>query len=73
MADIGLPIFDNMMRQNLLRENIFSFYMATTPQDQSELLFGSYDTSKFIGDINWHPVVDQLFWSLRLDDIKLNG
>lgn len=47
--------------------------MATNPNDQSELVFGSYDTSKFVGDINWHPVVDKLFWSLKLDDIKLNG
>ena len=41
--------------------------------DQSELLFGSYDKDKFIGNINWHPVIDKLFWSLKLDDIKYNG
>lgn len=73
MANGGLPIVDSMMQQKLLKDNIFSFYMATNPMDQSELLFGSYDTSKFIGNIEWHPVVDKLFWSLRLDDIKYNG
>eukprot|EP00350_Pseudokeronopsis_sp_OXSARD2_P010015 CAMPEP_0170551034 /NCGR_PEP_ID=MMETSP0211-20121228/9050_1 /TAXON_ID=311385 /ORGANISM="Pseudokeronopsis sp., Strain OXSARD2" /LENGTH=170 /DNA_ID=CAMNT_0010857933 /DNA_START=672 /DNA_END=1184 /DNA_ORIENTATION=- len=43
------------------------------PTDQSELLFGAYNEDKFTGDINWHPVIDKLFWSLSLDDIKYNG
>lgn len=47
--------------------------MAMHPEDKSELTFGAYDRSKFIGDIEWHPVVDQLFWSLKLDDIEYNG
>lgn len=73
MADAGLPIFDMMMEQDVLKENIFSFYMAMNGEDQSELLFGGYDTSKFTGEIQWHDVIDQLFWSLKLDDIKYNG
>lgn len=41
--------------------------------DKSELLFGDIDKSKYIGEIKWHPVIDKLFWSLKLDDIKYNG
>ena len=47
--------------------------MAMTDKDQSELLFGDYDQDKFTGNISWHPVVDKLFWSMRLNDIKVNG
>lgn len=47
--------------------------MAMNNDDKSELLFGAYDESKFTGDIQWHDVIDQLFWSLKLDDIKYNG
>jgi hypothetical protein len=47
--------------------------MGVHAGDHSELLFGRFDPEKFIGDIQWHPVVDKLFWSLRLDDIKYNG
>ena len=39
----------------------------------SELTFGGYDNTKFTGDITWHSVVDQLFWSLNLTDILYNG
>ncbi len=73
MANAGLPIFDNMITQKLLTSNIFSFYMGEHAGDNSELLFGRYDSDKFIGEIEWHPVIDKLFWSLRLDDIKYNG
>lgn len=52
---------------------MFAFYMAMNPHDKSDLTFGGYDETKFIGDIIWHPVVHKLFWSLKLDDIKLNG
>jgi cathepsin D len=47
--------------------------MGVHKGDESELLFGKYDPAKFIGEIQWHPVVDKLFWSLKLDDIKYNG
>lgn len=73
MAATGKPIFDSMIEQHLLSKNIFAFYMAMHPGDKSELLFGRYDPEKYVGDINWHPVIDKLFWSVRLDDIKYNG
>ena len=47
--------------------------MATNDDEQSELSFGAYDETKFVGNITWHPVVNQLFWSIKLDDIKFNG
>lgn len=61
------------MKQGLLEQNMFSFYMTTNPSEQSELVFGTYDADKFTGEITWHSVVDKFFWSLKLDDIKING
>lgn len=58
MASTGLPIMDSMIKQGLLDYNMFSFYMAMNDKDQSELLFGGYDKTKFSGDIIWHPVED---------------
>ena len=64
MAATGMPIFDSMMEQKLLKQNIFSFYMGMHAGDESELLFGKYNPDKFVGEIRWHSVVDKLFWSL---------
>lgn len=29
MADVGWPVFDSMMRQGVLINNLFAFYMST--------------------------------------------
>lgn len=73
MAEMPQPVMDNIMEQGLLDKNIFSFFMATNENETSELLFGNYDEDKFEGSLQWHPVIDKLFWSLKLDDIKYNG
>ena len=73
MAEPGLtPFFDKMMEYNLIDSNIFAFYMSMNPMnDDSELTFGGYDTSRFVGSLKWHPVIDQLFWSLNLEDVRI--
>ena len=49
--------------------------MSTNQIDTSELIFGGWDESKIVKgeSITWHNVVDKLFWSLKLDDIKIGG
>ena len=75
MAEPGLtPFFDTMMNQNLIEKNIFAFYMSMNPLiDDSELTFGSYDTERFEGDLTWHPVINKLFWSLNLEDVRIGN
>lgn len=73
MAEKGFtPFFDTMMNEGLVEQNMFAFYMSMNPLiDDSELTFGSYDTERFEGDLKWHPVIDKLFWSLQLDDVRI--
>jgi cathepsin D len=51
MAEPNLtPFFETVMRSNLIDSNIFAFYMSMNPQkDDSELTFGWYDSSRFLG------------------------
>lgn len=57
----------------MLTENKFSFYLSQNDDEASELIFGDIDKTKFSGELECHDVVDELFWSLKLDDVKLNG
>lgn len=63
------PLFDTIMKQKLLNKNVFAFYMAMNNVEDSELVFGWYDESKIEGPLIWYPVVNKLFWSIKLDDI----
>ena len=63
------PVFDEMMSQSLLKNNLFAFWVGSNP----ELTLGYYDSTKFKGDIHWIPVELKFQFGLKLDDIKING
>lgn len=69
------PVFDNMIAQNLVELPIFSVYMSSNPNSLhgGELLFGGFDTSHFMGTLNWVPVTQQGYWQIQLDNIQLGG
>jgi len=69
----GIPLMDEMIKQKKLLKNVFSFYLTHNEEEQSELLFGAIDHDKYEGHLKCHQVRDKLFWSLKLEDIKLNG
>ena len=61
-GDWHLPFFDNLMSMG-----IDSFAFAITG-DQPALVFNP-DYSKL--DFHWYPVVNKLFWSLKLDSVEI--
>ena len=72
------PVFDEMMKQNLLKSNLFAFYFTSVEDEKkhglsSDLTFGYYDHSKYNGDIHWNDILFQYMFGVRLDDIKING
>ena len=78
LAEKGVtPIFDQMMSQKLLSHNLFAFYLTSKQEDamglKSDLTFGYYDKSKFIGDIHWNPIKFKYMFGVKLDDMKVNG
>lgn len=74
MADSNVvPFFDSMIKEGILAKNLFAFHMSMNPDEEdSELIFGDIDHERYVGDITWHPVVDKLFWSVRLDDVRID-
>lgn len=43
----GDPLFDSIMKQNLMSRNVFAFYMSMNEHEPSELIFGWIDYSRF--------------------------
>jgi hypothetical protein len=74
-----VPFFDTMMNDGILKANVFAFFMSMNPDDEdSDVMFGDWNVSRIDANYNnqtleWHPVKHKLFWSIQLDDVKING
>ena len=51
-----------------------SWYLSDNPDESSEIMIGGWNDERVNKDeIVWHPVVMQQFWTITLDDVKVNG
>ncbi|XP_020644486.3 cathepsin D [Pogona vitticeps] len=70
------PFFDNVMEQELLEKNIFSFYLNRNPSSSpgGELLLGGTDPQYYTGDFNWVNVTRKAYWQVHMDKVEVaNG
>ena len=42
-------------------------------EEDSELVFGAWDETRFSGSMSWYKVENRRFFSIELDDVKING
>ncbi|KAL2295487.1 hypothetical protein Nmel_017900 [Mimus melanotis] len=71
-ADGITPVFDNLVNQSLLQENLFSVYLSREAAG-SVVIFGGIDESHFTGPISWIPVSYQGYWQISMDSIMVNS
>ena len=68
-----VPLFDNIMKKKILKNNWFSFYLADLKEkEKSQLIFGLPNKKYYDGEINWHKVEDAMYWQLKMKDMYLN-
>ncbi|NXL83481.1 PEPE protein, partial [Alectura lathami] len=70
-ADGITPVFDNMVNESLLEQNLFSVYLSRETMG-SVIIFGGIDESYFSGSISWVPVSYQGYWQISMDSIIVN-
>jgi len=76
------PLFDNIMKLGLLKNNVFALYISrdtnSNQNTKSRLWLGGVneDYVKLLpkkDSIIYHPVVKKTYWTLKLDQILING
>lgn len=67
----GNNLVENIMAQHVLKRDVFAFYLSANEYDESEIIFGWIDDSKYTGDLKWYPVSNKLYWSIKIDDIRV--
>ncbi|KAL1441423.1 hypothetical protein MTO96_001063 [Rhipicephalus appendiculatus] len=64
-----VPPFDNMIKQELVTEPLFSMFLSSTPsqQDGGEILFGGVNSERYTGDIAYTDVTKKGYWQFSMD------
>jgi len=78
LAEKGVkPVFDEMMGQSLLQNNVFAFYLTSKANEaaglKSDLTLGYYDRAKFSGNVHWNDIKFKYMFGVELNDILVNG
>jgi cathepsin D len=67
------PVFDSIMKQQLLSNNMFSFYYSLLPKQNSAIMLGQPLKSMYTGDVKWIDVSKPFYWEVNLIDILYDG
>merc|ERR1712118_481964 len=71
ISEYGIPTaFEMMVKNKLIDEPVFSFYLQKDASQQGQLTFGGVDHSKFDGEIEYVPLTDESYWKVSLEGMK---
>lgn len=67
------PVFDSIINQKLLTNNIMTFYYSYNENTDGQISLGFIDETKYKGKIYYYDVIDKFYWTIALTDIRYNG
>uniref|UniRef100_A0A0E0PH77 Aspartic proteinase n=1 Tax=Oryza rufipogon TaxID=4529 RepID=A0A0E0PH77_ORYRU len=69
------PIWQSMQEQELLADDVFSFWLNRDPDASSggELVFGGMDPKHYKGDHTYVPVSRKGYWQFNMGDLLIDG
>ena len=67
------PVFDSIIKQKLLSNNMFSFYYSLLPKQNSAIMLGEPLKSMYQGEMQWIGVSKPFYWEVNLIDIEYDG
>ncbi|KAI3698146.1 hypothetical protein L6452_31258 [Arctium lappa] len=71
----GVPIWDNMVSQGLVKDPIFSIWLnpGAKQEQGGEIVFGGVDPDHHKGNHTFVPITKKGYWQFDLGDVLING
>lgn len=66
-------MLDCMIRDKVLKQNMFSVFFGGTDTEGSEITFGEFKQSRMSSDLFWVPVSNPGYWQVEMEDITIQG
>ncbi len=68
------PLWDNLIAQGKVDQNLFSFYLTKNASaGSSVMILGGYDSKYFTGALSYVPLANTTYWLVKLDDVAISG
>jgi len=64
-------VLDCMIRDKVLKSNIFSVFLGGTDTEASEISFGEFRKERMASDMFWVPVTNPGYWQVAMEDITV--
>ncbi|XP_071476483.1 lysosomal aspartic protease-like [Diadema antillarum] len=71
----NVPVFDNIMKQGLVAEPVFSVYLAKNASEVpgGEIVFGGADQKRYTGDFTYVNVTRQGYWQIEMESLAVGS
>jgi len=66
-------VLDCMIRDKVLKSNIFSVFFGAADAEESEISFGEYKTERMASELFWVPVTTPGYWQVEMQDITIRN
>mmetsp|Transcript_15392 Transcript_15392/g.48523 ORF Transcript_15392/g.48523 Transcript_15392/m.48523 type:complete len:425 (-) Transcript_15392:10-1284(-) len=66
-------ILDCMIRDKVLQSNVFAVFFGAADNEESEITFGEYKTSRMASELFWVPVTNPGYWQVEMQDITIQN
>ncbi|XP_010134741.1 PREDICTED: pepsin A-like, partial [Buceros rhinoceros silvestris] len=67
------PVFDNMMSEELISQDLFSVYLSAVGESASFIPSGPIDSSYTTNGISWIPLSAETYWQITMDSVSIDG